>query len=263
MDHPALDIIQTVLGDAGATAPDAFRRLKADLWDLPVWVPGHATERGGTNFLFQQEAGEPLPKLSMFSDEQEARELCGAGPCMAIPFKYAIYLANEKQYDLDLFFHRQLLSLKHDMLLEIRDLVALQASGEAMMPQEALRQIQAVKKYIELARSYCQAHQDIISLRIAIVVVKTSRPRVAAVLDAPAERDHDAALTAMAGLKFPPAWRFRVFHADGDETAWIETISKVAPCYHRDTYASFRDRLATMFGRVGRIETDFILDCVQ
>lgn len=260
MDHLAIDIIQTVLGDTSTTPPEAFKKFKNDIWELPVWVPGHATESGGTKFLFQNEAGQRLPKLSMFSDEQEARDVWGAGPCMAIPFKYAIYLANETRYDLDLFFNRQLLSLNHDKLLEMRDLVALQSSGEAMMPEEALRQVKAVKKFIASAREYCSAHADIAALHIAIVIVKGSKPRVAALLACGAGRRHEAALQSMGLKKFVPAWRFRVFRHDGEETAWIKPLSAVSPCYEKATYNNFRDRLGTMFRRISRLEIDDALD---
>jgi len=261
MDHLAIDIIQTVLGDTNTTSPEAFKKFKTDIWDLPVWVPGHATESGGTKFLFQNKAGQHLPKLSMFSDEQEARDLWGAGPCMAIPFKYAIYLANETRYDLDLFFNRQLLSLNHDKLLEMRDFVALQSSGEAMMPEEALRQIKAVKKFIASAREYCSAHADIAALHIAIVVVKGSKPRVAALLAYGSGNRHETALQSMGLKKFMPAWRFRMFCHDGEETAWIKLLSAVSPCYEKTTYNSFRDRLGAMFSRIRRLEIDDALEC--
>lgn len=260
MDHPAIDIIQTVLGGTNPMLPEAFKRFKSDIWDLPVWVPGHATERGGTKFLFQTNGAQRLPKLSMFSDEQEARTLWGSGPCMAIPFKYAIYLANEKQYDLDLFFDRQLLSLNHDKLLEMRDLVALQHSSEAMTPQEARHQENAVKEFIGDARNYCCAKPDIETLHIAIVCIKGSKPRLAAALKSHAGHRHEAALLAIGMKKFLPQWGLRFFHHDGHERAWIDLLNAVAPSYDKATFGSMRERFARIFMRVPRVESELAPD---
>lgn len=137
MNHPAIELIRTVLGDADARSQSAFKQFKHDIWDLPVWVPGHATESGGTRFRFAKDASEQLPRLSMFADEQAARSLSGDGPCMSVPFKYAIYLAHEKQYDLDLYFNEQHLSLNHDKLLAMRDIVALHNSASTPAPSQS------------------------------------------------------------------------------------------------------------------------------
>ena len=130
MDHLAIERIRAVLDDAAANAQDAIKKFKNDVWDLPVWVPGHATESGGTRFQFEQDASEQLPRLSMFADEQAARNLSAGGQCMSVPFKYAIYLAHERPYDLDLYFNQQRLSLNHDELLQMRDMVASHNSAE-------------------------------------------------------------------------------------------------------------------------------------
>ena len=140
MAHPAMDIIHDLLGSAEANRPVAWRRLKKEVWDLPLWVPGCASVSSGTNFLFQQADDDTPPKLCMFASEQQARTRFPTDPCMPVPFKYAIYLVNEKKYELDLFLGDQHLTLNYTMLLALRDIITQQYAAEPVTPPGALLQ---------------------------------------------------------------------------------------------------------------------------
>ena len=151
MAHPAIEIIHDILDNQETTRPAAWRRLKKEVWDLPLWAPGCATLSGGTNFRFQQDGKSTRPILSLFASEQQVRASFATDPYMPVPFKYAIYLANEKEYDLDLFLGDELLTLNYNMLCALRDFATLQYAAEPVKHPAAF--LQNVIRIFRRARS--------------------------------------------------------------------------------------------------------------
>lgn len=238
MTLPAFAILEEVL--RGKRTLAEVGRLKAEVWNLPIWVFGDRTERpdGKIAFTFTMQTRKGArPVLPTYFDEAQAKQAAEASgqadKYITVGFCHLSLIAEAQRFDAELVDGSAVLMLTHSDILTLRDVSRMGEEGVPLSEADAIALTQAVRIFAAQAYDYCARQPEVRSLHLALVMVSGVTPSVFCMLNASPSERHNETLQELGEAQFRPGWRLH-FCDPLDPTELRELLKSAGPWYAQE-----------------------------